>query len=90
MSTHSDIKADSERGKSNISRRDFLQYSAVLAGVTVQLPLTNHEESIQHNDQTSFWYQQPLRILQTVLRETDAKSYDVKKQSCSSTQAILY
>ncbi len=61
-----------------LNRRDFLQYSATLAGSLMLFPLTSPQSQTGplQADLSLRWYQQPLRILQTVLRETDARQYD--------------
>ena len=41
------------------------------------MPLLGHESAAHAQaEKETFWYRKPLRILQTVLRETDAKGYD--------------
>lgn len=76
-----------------INRRSFIQYSTAFAGSTIFLPLYSSEGQVRHHqaDETSLWYKQPLRILQTVLRESDAKNYDadavvqyMKKAGCNT------
>jgi hypothetical protein len=60
-----------------IDRRSFLQYSAVLSGSAIFAPVLGNGHAGKKVDKMkSFWYNQPLRILQTVLREPDASSYD--------------
>ncbi|MEQ9439611.1 MAG: beta-galactosidase trimerization domain-containing protein [Cyclobacteriaceae bacterium] len=63
-----------------LNRRRFIQYGATFAGSTLLLPLVSHTSlvSAKKIGKTAFWYQQPLRILQTVLRETDAENYDAE------------
>jgi len=62
-----------------IDRRSFIQYSALLGGSAVFSPLFSRAEAMKHNQsQEIYWYNQPLRILQTVLREPDALHYDAK------------
>src|SRR5437870_2962953 len=59
-------------------RRNFLQYGTVLAGGMILSPLLSKAGIITDNpvDKTLIWYQKPLRIMHTVLREIDAKKYD--------------
>jgi hypothetical protein len=59
---------------SRVSRRNFIQVSVALAG-TAHLAVSSIEAR-PVTDSTTPWYRRPLRILQTVLRETDAKNYD--------------
>lgn len=77
MFTLPDQRNKLKRNPFCIFRREFLQYSTAIAGSALMFPLQSHtffaKESLP---QKSLWYQQPLRILQTVLRETDAKNYD--------------
>lgn len=62
-----------------IDRRSFLQYSAVIGGSSVFSPLFARAALLKGTEaRKSFWYNQPLRILQTVLREPDASRYDAK------------
>lgn len=62
------------------TRRNFIQSSAVFAGGMSLLPVFTHEAMGRPTpkDQELFWYQKPLRITHTVLRETDAKNYDAR------------
>jgi len=59
-------------------RRDFIQYSSVIAGGMMLTPLLTDAQIIgkKSSVDTSFWYLKPLRIMHTVLREIDAKNYD--------------
>ncbi|MGK2860975.1 MAG: beta-galactosidase trimerization domain-containing protein [Chitinophagaceae bacterium] len=61
-----------------LNRRIFLQYSSLVAGSLVVSPLVGQPfiTSFAPGDNTLYWYQQPLRIMHTVLRETDAEHYD--------------
>lgn len=62
-----------------IDRRSFLQYSAILGGSTIFSPLFSRTQILKRNeDMKVYWYNQPLRILQTVLREPDVLKYDAK------------
>jgi len=62
----------------NINRRRFIRNTAAVAGTTALLSSTvkSSAQAIRTSDDTTPWYQRPLRILQTVLREIDAKNYD--------------
>src|SRR5688572_17945466 len=64
---------------SKLNRRRFIQYSVVV-GSSVVLPSSLYHPAFAHNklQKELNWYQKPLRILQTVLREPDAASYDAK------------
>ncbi|WP_121357331.1 alpha-amylase family protein [Flavisolibacter nicotianae] len=59
-------------------RRTFVQYSGVLAGSLAVSPLFGRLPLSKEMGKESplFWYQKPLRIMHTVLREIDAKNYD--------------
>jgi hypothetical protein len=61
-----------------IGRRDFIQYGAVMAGGLLLSPLITHADITNSSspEQLLYWYQKPLRIMHTVLREIDAKNYD--------------
>lgn len=60
----------------NINRRQFLHRSSMAAGTMIFSPLLR-ENAFAHDSQRElYWYQRPLRILQTVLREPDASDYD--------------
>lgn len=62
-----------------LPRRDFLQCSTMLVGGMMLSPLIsrpNHDSDQQHNTGELLWYQRPLRIMHTVLREIDAKNYN--------------
>src|SRR6476620_5096766 len=62
-----------------LPRRDFIKYNSVLAGGIMLSPVianVNEESAIHSSDGKLFWYQKPLRIMHTVLREIDAKHYD--------------
>lgn len=65
-----------------MNRKEFLKYSSLVAGGSMIYPAgAIHARSPQHHGDSNsndgvHWYQQPLRILQTVLRETDAREYD--------------
>ncbi len=60
------------------SRRNFIQSgSLIISGLILSPILSDAEIADQHpaNDQL-YWYQKPLRIMHTVLREIDAKKYN--------------
>lgn len=61
-----------------LARRSFLQYSSVVAGGMMLSPLLVRTEIISNNpdEKALLWYQKPLRIMHTVLREIDARKYD--------------
>ncbi|MGZ8552925.1 MAG: beta-galactosidase trimerization domain-containing protein [Chitinophagaceae bacterium] len=63
---------------SKLNRRNFIQYSTVIAGSLTVSPLFGQPgiSSFAPGDDSLFWYQQPVRIMHTVLRETDAEHYD--------------
>ncbi|MGZ5135152.1 MAG: beta-galactosidase trimerization domain-containing protein, partial [Flavitalea sp.] len=72
------INMPTEKGKNELSRRNFLEYSAVLTGGLIVSPMLGNANSSPQiiNEQTLHWYQKPLRIMHTVLRESDAKDYN--------------
>ena len=61
-----------------LHRRAFIQYSSVLAGGLAVSPLLGQMAISKEIGKGTelFWYQKPLRIMHTVLREIDAKKYD--------------
>lgn len=63
---------------SRVNRRRFIRHSAVVVGGMALSPLYGQASSgiFQFNEQEMFWYQKPLRIMHTVLREIDASSYN--------------
>ena len=62
-----------------LSRRNFMQCSTALVGGMALGPLFNASAAGGIvPDKTLLWYQRPLRIMHTVLRETDAKNYNAK------------
>ncbi len=77
----------------NINRRKFIQYTSAIGwGITV-LPVFPYPASAQNlgSQRELQWYNKPLRILQTVLREPDATNYDahavvayMKKSGCNT------
>jgi hypothetical protein len=63
------------------SRRNFLQSTLTLGGGLSVLPAVanpRHNLALKPKIQKGQWYQGPLRILQTVLRESDAGNYDAR------------
>jgi type 1 glutamine amidotransferase len=77
-----------------INRRNFIQSSATLAGGMMLVPFYSRafpNQAAPQAEPKALWYERPLRILQTVLRETDAKNYDagavvqyMQKASCNT------
>src|SRR5688572_22991093 len=68
-----------EKSDDNLTRRNFIEYTTVLAGGLILSPLISQADL--HRGKTGeklFWYQKPLRIMHTVLRESDAKDYDAR------------
>ncbi len=60
------------------SRRNFIQSGSLIIGGLLLSPISSDAEVADQppaNDQL-FWYQKPLRIMHTVLREIDAKKYN--------------
>ena len=75
-----DIK-ESERklpDDSKLNRRNFLQYGSLIAGGMMIAPRLADAEIIWNKPSAavSYWYQKPVRIMHTVLREIDARNYD--------------
>jgi hypothetical protein len=66
---------DRPAARAPLNRREFLYSCSVLAGGALVYPARPLDGG-DGTTQAGFWYQQPLRILQTVLRETDAVGYD--------------
>jgi hypothetical protein len=64
---------------STISRRTFIRHSsAVVAGGMIFSPFFYSSVAATAGQRALYWYQKPLRILQTVLREPDASDYDAQ------------
>ena len=62
-----------------VNRRKFIQYTAALGSSMALSSAYNPTVANTNNLQRDlYWYQKPLRILQTVLREPDASGYDAK------------
>ena len=75
------MSVDSENNFSPIrklNRRSFLQYGTAITGGLMVSPYLANGEIIMNkpSDDGLFWYQKPVRIMHTVLREIDAKNYD--------------
>ena len=68
----------SAENNSKLSRRNFIQYGGVMAGGLLLTPLIGHAGVTKTSslEKSLYWYQKPLRIMHTVLREIDAKNYD--------------
>lgn len=61
----------------NLSRRKFIRHSSAAVGGMIFSPLFDYNAHAATTSQRQlYWYQRPLRILQTVLREPDASNYD--------------
>lgn len=61
-----------------LNRRNFIYHSSMITGGMILSPLLGQATlvgDIQDDNKLS-WYQKPLRIMHTVLRESDAKEYD--------------
>lgn len=61
-----------------INRRRFLQYSTLATGGLFISPVLS-KAGVTYDGisaKESFWYNKPLRIMHTVLRETDARNYN--------------
>ncbi|HTE27240.1 alpha-amylase family protein [Flavitalea sp.] len=71
---------DNYSGGGKLHRRNFIQFGTVMAGGFMLTPLLTKAGRI--SDITAAeelpWFQKPLRIMHTVLREIDAKNYDAK------------
>lgn len=89
MSNEKEMPSDPNH---QISRRDFVLSTSMLAGGTILSPVISSASIIKDDGaQSLFWYQQPLRIMHTVLREADARDYDaravidyMKKAGCNT------
>jgi hypothetical protein len=56
-----------------LNRRKFIRYTAAIGGGVALSPVLHIPSVAKGSTQRDiYWYQQPLRILQTVLREPDA------------------
>ena len=61
-----------------LNRRKFIQYSAAVSSSVVFSPAYGPAFANDNLQRELYWYQKPLRILQTVMREPDAENYDAK------------
>jgi hypothetical protein len=63
-----------------MNRRNFIRYTGALSGAISLSPVLNHAMPLDplYSVAELQWYNRPLRILQTVLREPDAANYDSK------------
>ena len=62
-----------------VNRRKFIKYSAAVSSTIAFSPVPYGPAFAKDNLQRElYWYQKPLRILQTVMREPDAENYDAK------------
>lgn len=63
---------------SKLHRRDFIHCGSVIAGGLAVSPLFGQVSTPSGSQDYAelYWYQKPLRIMHTVLREIDAKNYD--------------
>ncbi len=61
-----------------MKRRKFIRQSSSAAGGMILSPLFHFQTKAEKTEDELQWYQKPLRILQTVLREPDASNYDAK------------
>ncbi|MEX2231285.1 MAG: alpha-amylase family protein [Cyclobacteriaceae bacterium] len=61
-----------------LNRRNFLQHGSVITGGMMLGPYMANAEIIWNKSSTekSYWYQKPVRIMHTVLREIDARNYN--------------
>jgi hypothetical protein len=64
-----------------INRRKFIEYGTVMAGgvALATLPAAKLNSTLDTEIDTQHWHHRPLRILQTVLRETDAANYNANE-----------
>lgn len=65
-------------GVNKINRRNFIHYGSLLGGGLLFAPVLSKAgiTTLNAEDDSLYWYQKPLRIMHTVLREIDAKNYD--------------
>jgi len=61
-----------------MNRRKFIYQSSAAAGGLILSPGFQVHLKAADFQRDLYWYQKPLRILQTVLREPDASNYDTK------------
>ena len=71
---------DSKFKKHGISRREFIAYGTALGGAITVSPALSQDSPGRINvpEAPGYWFNKPLRILQTVLREPDARDYDAR------------
>ncbi|MEQ8684934.1 MAG: beta-galactosidase trimerization domain-containing protein [Imperialibacter sp.] len=67
----------------SINRRNFLQQGAIITGGVALTPLVGYSTPKSVSAKSALadeptWYQKPLRMLQTVLREPDATNYNAQ------------
>ncbi len=62
---------------SRIDRRRFIKTSAAVGGALTFMPILNWSKPVNQANSLQ-WYQRPLRILQTVMREPDAANYNAE------------
>lgn len=69
---------DSKFKKHGISRREFIAYGTAIGGAITVSPAVSQDSPGRINvpEASGCWFNKPLRILQTVLREPDARDYD--------------
>lgn len=74
------MAADSENGffRGGLGRRNFIRYGSAMAGGLMLSPHIGKGGIIVNRaaEEPRHWYQRPLRIMHTVLREIDARNYD--------------
>gem|GEM_PF-542572 len=71
-------RSDNFLNQNDLTRKKFLQSCGIVAGGVMLYPMNAVGASsvAESAGENAHWYAKPLRILQTVLRETDAESYD--------------
>ena len=74
------MSADSENGffGGGLGRRNFIRYGSAMAGGLMLSPHIGKSGIIVNRpaEEPRHWYQRPVRIMHTVLREIDARNYD--------------
>ena len=73
-------KRNNSSFNNNVTRRNFIEFSAVIAGGLIVFPIPGQASPSPEitDNKILFWYQKPLRIMHTVLRESDARDYDAE------------
>jgi hypothetical protein len=61
-----------------IGRRDFIKQNSLFVGGLLMTPTLLHGNVSPENQDQSYWYNKPRRMMHTVLRETDAKNYNAE------------